>query len=79
MTISAKSLVLVKQIVENKLHVRIRSDRETFADMCADGIDLMELSEEIEKAFNLEEGILFLTVDMTFKECLNLVNGAIKE
>lgn len=44
----------VKQILEDKLHVKIRHDGEELFDMGADGLDLIEIANELEDKFKIK-------------------------
>ena len=77
MTITAKNLV--KQIIEEQLHVRVRFDGEKLTDMGADSLDFIELAELLEDEFHIKIEDKELTDAETVRDVIRLVKRKCKQ
>lgn len=68
----------VKQILEEKLHVRIRHDGEELFDMGADSLDLIEIADELEDKFEIKIENEELSTSLTVRDVTRMVKSKVE-
>lgn len=68
----------VKQILEEKLHVKIRTDGEELFDMGADSLDLIEIANELEDTFEIKIKDEELSNELTVRDVVRMVRHKVE-
>ena len=68
----------VKQILEEKLHVKIRHDGEELFDMGADSLDLIEIADELEEKFEIKIKDEELSTELTVRDVIRMVRHKVE-
>ena len=68
----------VKRIIEDQLHVKIRTDGEKLFDMGADSLDLIELANELEERFEIKIKDEELSTELTVRDVVRMVRHKVE-
>lgn len=68
----------VKNIIEEQLHVKIRYDGEELFDMGCDGIDLIEIANELEEKFEIKIKDEELSNELTVRDLIRMVRHKVE-
>ena len=68
----------VKQIIEEQLHVKIRYDGEELFDMGCDGVDIIEIANELEEKFEIKIKNEELSTELTVRDVVRMVRHKVE-
>lgn len=68
-----------KLIVEEQLHVKIRTDGEKLFDMGADSFDLIEIANELEDKFEIKIENEELSNELTVRDVVRMVRRKVEK